>query len=71
MAETMYSGTMPSKGKNISSATPCKNEPNNKVRMPPMRSLITPNTSRLTMPLASMSESISAPRAAPNPRSEQ
>jgi hypothetical protein len=36
-----------------------------------MRSQIQPDTSRLTMPQASISDSISAPRAAPKPRSVQ
>ena len=36
-----------------------------------MRSQISPEMSRLAMPQASMSESISAPRAAPKPRSVQ
>ena len=36
-----------------------------------MRSQMAPEIKRLAMPLASMSESISAPRAAPKPRSVQ
>jgi hypothetical protein len=36
-----------------------------------MRSQIQPEASRLTMPKASISESICAPRAAPKPRSAQ
>ncbi len=65
MAEIRYSGTSPSKGRNMSSASPCSTEPSSSVRMPPMRSQIRPETSRLTMPQASISDSISAPRAAP------
>ena len=41
------------------------------VGRPPMRSQIRPETTRLTMPAASISESICAPRAAPKPRSLQ
>ena len=70
-ADTTYSGTSPSTGRNINSATPCSAEPSSSVRMPPMWSQIQPDTSRLTMPLASISDSISAPRAAPKPRSVQ
>ena len=44
---------------------PCSTEPSSSVRRPPMRSQIAPETSRLTMPQASISESICAPRAAP------
>jgi hypothetical protein len=64
-AETTYSETRPSKGRNSSSAAPCSAEPSSSVRMPPIRSQMTPDTSRLTMPQASMSDSICAPRAAP------
>ena len=64
-AEITYSDTSPSKGRNSSSATPCSTEPSSSVRRPPMRSQIAPETSRLTMPQASISDSISAPRAAP------
>ncbi len=71
MAEMMYSDTMPSNGKNISKATPCNTEPSTKVRSPPMRSQMAPDTNLLTMPHANMSDSISEPRAAPNPRSVQ
>ena len=35
------------------------------------RTQITPEIKRLAMPQANMSESISAPRAAPKPKSEQ
>ena len=49
----------------MSSAVACKTEPSSSVRSAPMRSQIAPDTKRLTMPQASMSESISAPRAAP------
>ena len=50
---------------------PCNTEPSNKVRMPPMRSHTAPETKRLTMPQASIKDSISAPRAAPKPKSLQ
>jgi len=43
----------------------CSIEPRRSVRSPPMWSQIQPDTSRLTIPRPSMSESISAPRAAP------
>ena len=45
--------------------TPCRTEPSSSVRRPPMRSQIQPEASRLTMPKPSISDSISAPRAAP------
>ena len=48
-----------------------KVEPSKSVRMPPIRSQTSPETSRLAIPKPSMSESICAPRAAPNPRSLQ
>ena len=70
-ADTTYSDTSPSKGRNSSSATPCSTEPSSSVRSPPMRSEIQPDTSRLTTPMPSISDSISAPRAAPKPRSPQ
>lgn len=70
-ADATYSGTSPAVGRNISSATPCSAEPSSSTRTPPMWSQIPPDTSRLAMPLASMGESISAPRAAPKPRSVQ
>jgi hypothetical protein len=71
IADTTYSGTSPSNGRNISSATPCSTDPSNSVCKPPMWSDIHPDASLLTMPQAIMSDSISAPRAALNPRSVQ
>ena len=71
IAEITYSGTSPSNGRNSISPTPCNADPSSSVRTPPMRSQITPDTRRLTMPQASISDSISAPRAAPKPRSVQ
>ena len=70
-AEITYSGTSPSNGRNSTSATPCSADPHSSVRTPPMRSHTRPETMRLTMPQASISDSISAPRAAPKPRSVQ
>ena len=69
--DTTYSDTTPSKGRNSSSATPCSTEPSSRVRRPPMRSEIQPESSRLSTPIPSITDSISAPRAAPNPRSLQ
>ena len=40
-------------------------DPSSNVRSPPIRSQMTPETSRLTTPQASISDSFSAPRAAP------
>ena len=51
IADTRYSDTSPSDGRNISSATPCSTEPSSSVRRPPMRSEIQPETSRLTTPM--------------------
>jgi len=65
MADTTYRLSNPSNGMNSSSATPCRKLPSSSVRTPPMRSQIRPETSRLTMPQASIRLSISAPRAAP------
>ena len=70
-AETTYSETSESAGRNIISASPCSAEPSSRVRTPPMRSQTAPLSSRLAMPQASISDSISAPRAAPKPRSPQ
>ncbi len=71
IADTTYKEASPSKGRNISSATPCSTEPSSSVFSPPMRSEIQPDTNRLTTPMPSMTASISAPRAAPKPRSLQ
>ena len=71
MADTTKSGTMPSNGRNMKSATHCSIEPSKSVRKPPMRSQMAPETRRLTMPHASINDSICAPRAAPKPRSVQ
>ena len=65
MAEIAYSDTRPLNGMNSSSASPWSAEPRISVRRPPTRSEIQPKVSRLTMPHASMSESICAPRAGP------
>ena len=54
-----------SNGKNSNNAIPCKAEPNNRVRIPPIRSHIQPDTNLLTIPQVNISESISAPLAAP------
>ncbi|MCY1231742.1 hypothetical protein D3C86_868060 [compost metagenome] len=64
-AEITYSGTSPSKGRNSSSATHCSTPPSISVRSPPMRSQMAPDTSRLTMPKPSISDSIIAPCAGP------
>ena len=71
VADTTYSDTKPSEGRNMSSATPFSSDPSSSVRSPPIRSEIQPDTSRLTTPSPSISDSISAPRAAPKPRSPQ
>ena len=64
-AEITYSDANPSNGRNSASATPCSADPSSSVRRPPMRSQITPKVRRLTMPQASISDSICAPRAGP------
>ena len=52
-------------------AKPCRLEPSSSVASPPILSAMKPEAMRLTMPKASISESISAPRAAPISRSVQ
>jgi hypothetical protein len=64
-AEITYSEASESNGRKSRSAVPCSTEPSSRVRSPPMRSQITPEISRLTMPAASISESMRAPLAAP------
>ena len=71
-ADTTYSDTSPSNGRNSSSATPCSTEPSSSVRRPPMRSEIQPEASRLTMPQAEHQRQHFARRARRrNPRSPQ
>src|SRR5688572_12506629 len=53
------------------SAKACKLDPSSSVRRPPIRSQIQPDARRLTTPKPSISDSISAPRAAPCPRSPE
>ena len=64
-AEITYSDASESNGRKSSSAVPWSTDPRRRVRSPPMRSQMTPETSRLTMPAASISESMRAPLAAP------
>jgi len=64
-ADTRYSDTRPSKGRNISNAMVWSTEPSSSVLSPPMRSQMSPDVRRLTIPKPSISDSICAPRAAP------
>ena len=64
-AEMTNSEASPSKGRKRNRAKHCMLDPISSVRNPPIRSDIQPKTRRLTMPHASSSDSICAPRAAP------
>jgi len=64
-ALTTKSATTPSAGRKRNSATPCSAEPRASVASPPRRSMTAPKRRREAMPVASIRESISAPRCAP------